>query len=710
MAITTERLIATLEARFDKYERALDKALGNTDRKFSAIERRGKQLENRFAAIGGNIGRTFAASLAAGVSLRGAQQLIDSATRIETQLKVAGLEGENLKTVFDQLYASAQRNVAPLETLVTLFGRASLVQQELGVTQQELIGFTDKVALALRVSGTSAEASRGALLQLGQALSTGIVRAEEYNSLQEGATPILRAVAAGLKEAGGSVGKLTNLVKTGQVSSEAFFRAFEAGAITLEQKIEGTELTISQRFVRLQNVLIASAGEFNKSTKAGEIFGDAIDDVSKTIAGIDWDNVITEIENVVGAFNRGVIAAQNFAASLGLDRVGEAFIGAFQNETVSALGTYSTRAVQRRIDEAFAAGAGLDPNGGLTADAIRNRVMSLPDKGVKGGRVGPSQAVKPVSLDDFKLPDDGKSKGGSKSRLDDYEREVRSIQERTAAIRAQTEAMAGINPLVNDYGFALEKAQAKQDLLTAAQRAGIAVTPEVTAAIDDLATSLAQASVDAEKLAEAQDRVRERQEFARDVTRGFIDDLRQGKSAAEALAGALQKVADKLLDEVLDAIFQVNGASGGGGGFLSSLFGGGRGKGGLLGGAIIPGILHSGGTAGKDGYGHGRAVSPSVFAGATRYHQGGIAGLKPGEVPAILQRGELVIPKGGVAASGGGSPSSVFYVTNTFDGNTIQTMIRDGAGRVVQSAAPGIVSQSVAAVGNKLSKNPGYGR
>jgi len=66
----------------------------------------------------------------------------------------------------------------------------------------------------------------------------------------------------------------------------------------------------------------------------------------------------------------------------------------------------------------------------------------------------------------------------------------------------------------------------------------------------------------------------------------------------------------------------------------------------LLGGIIIPGILHKGGVAGKDGYGHGRVVSPSVFTGAKRYHRGGVAGLQPGEVPAILQKGEVVLPRG----------------------------------------------------------------
>ncbi|MYA88745.1 MAG: tape measure protein [Boseongicola sp. SB0662_bin_57] len=71
--------------------------------------------------------------------------------------------------------------------------------------------------------------------------------------------------------------------------------------------------------------------------------------------------------------------------------------------------------------------------------------------------------------------------------------------------------------------------------------------------------------------------------------------------------------------------------------------------GGLAGGGIFGGLFHEGGVAG-----HGtrsRSVDPRAFAFAPRYHNGGVAGLRPDEVPAILQRGETVLPRGaGVAA------------------------------------------------------------
>jgi hypothetical protein len=73
---------------------------------------------------------------------------------------------------------------------------------------------------------------------------------------------------------------------------------------------------------------------------------------------------------------------------------------------------------------------------------------------------------------------------------------------------------------------------------------------------------------------------------------------------------------------------------------------------GALGGAggLFADILHSGGTVGAAG--SGRMVPAKTFAGAPRMHSGGWAGLKPDEVPAILQRGERVLSRREAAGYG----------------------------------------------------------
>lgn len=242
----------------------------------------------------------------------------------------------------------------------------------------------------------------------------------------------------------------------------------------------------------------------------------------------------------------------------------------------------------------------------------------------------------------------GGSGGGGGGKEDSFQSTIEQIKKRTEATKAETAALSQLDPLVNDYGFALEKVRQEQDLLNAAQEAGVAVTPALRAEIAGLATAYAQASVDAQKLNLSQDEIRRKAEeaaqFQKDLARGIADGFLEGKDAAEIFANALDKIKTKLLDLAFDNLFGKQGEAGGG--LLGKLFSGlGSGKGGLFGGAIIPGILHNGGVAGQSGYGHGRAFPASTWSGAPRYHKGGIAGLKNNEVPAILERGERVIPR-----------------------------------------------------------------
>lgn len=81
-------------------------------------------------------------------------------------------------------------------------------------------------------------------------------------------------------------------------------------------------------------------------------------------------------------------------------------------------------------------------------------------------------------------------------------------------------------------------------------------------------------------------------------------------------------------------------------------------------------------------------MSSSVFAGAQRYHQGGVAGLRPGEVPAILEKGEIVLPKMPNSRSSRG-PQQIELIVRAEEGQmfrpTIQAEARGVAVNVTQA-------------------------
>jgi len=87
-------------------------------------------------------------------------------------------------------------------------------------------------------------------------------------------------------------------------------------------------------------------------------------------------------------------------------------------------------------------------------------------------------------------------------------------------------------------------------------------------------------------------------------------------------------------------------------------------------GGIFADVLHAGGVVGAPG--SGRMVPALAFAGAPRMHSGGWAGLRPDEVPAILQRGERVLSRREAAGYGGASAPTVHVTINARDAESFR--------------------------------------
>ncbi|MBV2144249.1 tape measure protein [Falsochrobactrum sp. TDYN1] len=562
--VVADKVIVELQAKKDRFNADVLNAQRRFETSMDRMARSALRTEAVVLRSSRLMARGLNAAFVAIGGVAGTKYLIDSSLRIENALKVAGLAGRELESVYQQLYVSAQRNAAPIETLVTLYGRAALVQKELGVSTQELLSFTDNVAVALRVAGSDAQSASGALLQLSQALGSGIVRAEEFNSILEGAQPIAQAAAAGIKEAGGSVARLRQLVVDGKVSSEAFFRGFEVGAPILQQKVSGAVLTIDQRLTNLKTSLIDAAKRFNNSSQAANTFGSAIDNVANFVNGIDFDGLIKEINRVVNAFVQAQNQATNFANDVGnyfgLDSVGEFLTGGQAQSSYlgGALTITSQKVIQDRIEGAF---DGVTPAiDDAVSEALKKKYGGKQPQLPKVTETVNSPGFTPISLEDYAVEDDKKKKKrGQRTPAERFDDDVQRANDRTAALIAETEAMRQLNPLIDDYGFAMEKARIEQELLNAAQQAGVEITPKLRAEIAQTAEQWALATAEANQLAEAQDKIRQRaeewQDAQKDAVRGIVDDLVAGKSAAEAFANALQKIIDKLLDMAFDDLF-----------------------------------------------------------------------------------------------------------------------------------------------------------
>jgi len=102
-------------------------------------------------------------------------------------------------------------------------------------------------------------------------------------------------------------------------------------------------------------------------------------------------------------------------------------------------------------------------------------------------------------------------------------------------------------------------------------------------------------------------------------------------------------------------------------------------------GKIGASVHHAGGMAGD---GPRRMVPAMAFAGAPRMHSGGWVGLKPGEIPAILQRGERVLSRREVAAGAGGAQNITINI-QTRDAESFRQSRAQVAADVARAVALG---------------------
>ncbi|MBZ9653550.1 phage tail length tape measure family protein [Phyllobacterium lublinensis] len=179
-----------------------------------------------------------------------------------------------------------------------------------------------------------------------------------------------------------------------------------------------------------------------------------------------------------------------------------------------------------------------------------------------------------------KIDREAKPKREKKDREDEYERFTRRLREQTAATEEEYNAQSQLNPLIDDYGYAMEAARLYQEGLNAAKQAGLNLSPAEQEALKQTTDGLAALRAEQERLSEEQGKVKQSfqdwNNTAKDAVGGLISDLTSGKSAAESFANALKKIADQLIEVSLNSLFDPKGGligSSGGGFNLLSLFG-----------------------------------------------------------------------------------------------------------------------------------------
>lgn len=266
----------------------------------------------------------------------------------------------------------------------------------------------------------------------------------------------------------------------------------------------------------------------------------------------------------------------------------------------------------------------------------------------------------------------GRRAGASTTpKLSEQERALKNLQEWNVAsaerVRIEKE-VSNINAQVwlteSERTAQVEALRIAEEELFRLRQAGVPVTAEMERQIRATAQATAEATLKSQQAAELQKQFVENQknaaaelaqinqQFAGIIgggLSGFINDLIAGKDAGDAFASMLQRITSQLVDMMVQLLIIKP---------LMTALGGGIGGGSILG-------FEGGGTVGLSGQPAGKRPA-ALWANAPRYAAGGMVGLKPGEVPIIAHRGEIIVPNARRLASstGGGKVDNSVHQQN----------------------------------------------
>ena len=271
------------------FQRVTTKGLTGVERDVLRLE---SQMKRTSGAIGSSL-KGLAATFATAFTGRELVGMIDSFTRLQNSLRVAGLEGANLEAVQGKLLDLSTRYGVSVEGLANLYGKATDAGRSFGASEAQVLQLTEATSQALLITGTNAQQASGAILGLSQALASGTVRAEEYNQINEGGLRPLLQAAAATERFGGDVNKLRAAVLAGKVSSAEFFNSIMAGAAQLEGQASKATLTLSGAFEALTSrltVYVGQSAQANGATAAlagaMQLLADNIDIIIPALATI----------------------------------------------------------------------------------------------------------------------------------------------------------------------------------------------------------------------------------------------------------------------------------------------------------------------------------------------------------------------------------------------------------------------------------------
>ncbi|EGH3831654.1 phage tail tape measure protein, partial [Escherichia coli] len=306
--------------------------------------------EIRGSAVG--MAGAFAGAFATGHLI----SLADEWSSVNARLKQASQSSDEFSSSQKVLMDISQRTGTAFSDNAALFARSAASMREYGYSADDVLKVTEAISTGLKISGASTAEAGSVITQFSQALAQGVLRGEEFNSVNESGDRIVRALAAGM---GVARKDLKAMADDGQLTADKVVPALISQLEVLRDEYAAMPETVSDGITKVENAFMAWVGGANEASG-----------VTKTLSGV-LNGVAGQIDNVATAV--GALVAVGVARYFGNMASGAmsataGLVTAARNEVALAeaqfrgtqIATARARAAVYRAQQAVAAARGTE--------------------------------------------------------------------------------------------------------------------------------------------------------------------------------------------------------------------------------------------------------------------------------------------------------------------------------------------------------------
>lgn len=206
--------------------------------------------------------------------------LADEWSSVNARLKQASQSSDDFTESQRALMDISQRTGTAFSDNASLFARSAASMREYGYSSQQVLDVTEAISTGLKLSGASTAEASSVITQFSQALAQGVLRGEEFNSVNENGDRVIRALAAGM---GVARKDLKAMADQGMLTADKVVPALISQLGTMRGEFEALPQTVSAATTKIENAFMAWVGGANEATGATSTLVAVLNTVSDNI-------------------------------------------------------------------------------------------------------------------------------------------------------------------------------------------------------------------------------------------------------------------------------------------------------------------------------------------------------------------------------------------------------------------------------------------